>query len=61
MRVGVEGRERQGQKTVRAQIETKQAWDVERRGTPREVGVRRRRLDASPRLDVRALAFLKQY
>jgi hypothetical protein len=33
------------------------ARDMERHGTPREGGIRRGRLNASPRLDIRTLAF----
>jgi len=63
MRVGVEGARAAAWETVRVQIETKrvwdteQAWDTEQCGAPREAGVRRGHPDASPRPDVRALAF----
>jgi len=51
---GTSGRHR---KPCGHKIETERAWDTERCETPREADMRRGRPDASPRPNVRALAF----
>jgi hypothetical protein len=57
MHVGVERARVVARETVRVQIDTERARDMEQHGTPREAGMRRGPPNASPHLDVPALAF----